>query len=113
MSFVENVLLTAPVFLISLFMKWLALLILLPMALSVAALPNAPFMTNRGNDPAFGVLDVCHTAAPAISPSGDMQCMHEFHRQLLSPTYQETAAMIEIPSQKVLIIFPFEQPPEA
>jgi hypothetical protein len=94
-------------------MKQFTLFILLPLALSIAALPSFPEMTAHRDNVEFGALDICHPAAPALSSNGDMQYTHALQRQQSSPSYQGIAVMMEIPSQQILIVFPFERPPEA
>lgn len=93
-------------------MKWQALIVLLAIAFSIAVPPSLPFVSDRGAMAAIGTLDVCHSAAPALSSNGDIPCMGECAG--LSFLFAlNNAAEIAVPLlQPFSIVFQDERPPK-
>jgi hypothetical protein len=96
----------------SIFMKWQAIIVLLAIAISVAVPPALP-LTTHGGTASIGTLDVCHSAAPALSSNGEMPCMS------VTPCAQQPVQPIicqsfqEPLSKELLIPFDNEHPPQA
>jgi len=62
----------------SYFMRWLSVVVIIAIALSVVVPPALTITLAQGGQPAaIGVLDVCHSATPALSSNGEMPCMNE------------------------------------
>ena len=92
-------------------MKWQAVIVLLAIALCVVAPPVLPLMA-RGGAASIGTLDICHSAAPALSSNGEMPCVNECPCRIL-PMALSSAVGINNPSCKPIVIaFCDERPPE-
>ncbi len=94
-------------------MKWQAVIVLLAIALSVLAPPSLPLMILSDGHAEIGVLDVCHSAAPALSASGEMPFLNSlpFHQQ---PEILVTFSIQQKPVfSQLLSAFDNEQPPKA
>lgn len=94
-------------------MKWHAVIVLLAIALTVLAPPSLPLMVERGGQAEIGALEVCHSATPALSSTGEMPCMNS-----LPPLHRPDIAITYTTSQKpffvqLLSTFDNEQPPKA
>ncbi len=94
-------------------MKWQAVIVLLAIALTVLAPPALPLMIVHDGHSQIGVLDVCHSAAPALSASGEMPCLNSF------PLDQQPKPFITYSIQhkplfsQYLSTFDTEQPPQS
>jgi hypothetical protein len=93
-------------------MKWNAVIVLLAIALGIFAPPSLPAMIAHGGQASIGILDVCHSAAPALSSNGEMPCVSECPRGLLSLEQSRTYGLIPPSCKPVVIAFQEEIPPE-
>ena len=94
-------------------MKWQAILILCSLVLGMALPSSAPIAVNHGACAELGILDVCHSAMPALSSNGDMPCTNDCSCLHL-PLAQSAAAELSLPLfQTILFVFQDERPPEA
>lgn len=58
-------------------MRWQAVILLIALALTAALPPSLAFAPDSDEQPSLGTLNVCHSAAPALSSNGDMPCVNE------------------------------------
>ncbi len=94
-------------------MKWQAIIILAAIALSSVIPPSLPLLSYNGTQAAIGTLDVCHSAIPALSSSGEMPCVGECPC-LPSPLSRTEVLHTSNPLGKpYLIPFQDERPPKA
>ena len=94
-------------------MKWKALIVLMALALSIVAPPSLPWLANTGSEAEIGTLDVCHSAMPALSGTGDMPCMNEcpcVHAPLMANIGSTISHFLFKPQ---LIAFQDERPPRS
>jgi hypothetical protein len=92
-------------------MKLQTIIVLLAIALSVVVPPVLPFIAH-GGAASIGTLDVCHSAAPALSSNGEMPCVNECPCRIL-PSELTSVVGINNPSCKPIVIaFCDERPPE-
>jgi len=57
-------------------MKWVSTILLVVIAVTALAPLSMFTLINAGSDePSLGTLDVCHSAAPALSVHGEMPCV--------------------------------------
>jgi hypothetical protein len=56
-------------------MKWLTLIVLSAVVASIGGPPLPPPMHNHGDRAEIRMLDVCHSATPALSSNGEMPCV--------------------------------------
>jgi hypothetical protein len=94
-------------------MKWQALIVLLAIALSIAVPPVLPLMAARGGAAEIGTLDLCHSAAPALSSNGDMPCINSAIDQPLPPGPNILSAVVAPLSEPFCIAFQDERPPKS
>jgi hypothetical protein len=93
-------------------MRVQTIIILLAIALSIVVPPSLPFAISHGGQSSIGTLDVCHSATPALSSNGDMQCINECPCGPL-PLALENVAEITPPTCKPFFIaFQDERPPK-
>ncbi len=94
-------------------MKWQAIIVLAAIALSIVIPPSLPLLSDNGAQAAIGTLDVCHSAIPALSSSGEMPCVGECSCHL-SPLSRIEVLHTANPICKLyLISFQDERPPKA
>lgn len=95
-------------------MKWVSVMILVILAFTVLA-PRSPFslILDRQEQPLFGNLDVCNSAAPALSSNGDMPCVNIHPSQL--PLYLSLSISDSLHPLFTEVVFtaPNEHPPKA
>jgi hypothetical protein len=93
-------------------MKLSVVIVLLAIALGVLAPPSLPLMIIHDGQSSIGVLDVCHSAVPALSSSGEMPCVSEClgSLPLLVPT--EIYGIVNPPCKAVFISYQKELPPK-
>jgi hypothetical protein len=94
-------------------MKLLAVIMLLTIALTIAAPPPLSLTCGHAGNPMIGTLDVCHSATPALSSSGNMPCIQECSCHPLLPALQETFEIENPLFIPVTIAFQDERPPKA
>jgi hypothetical protein len=94
-------------------MKWNAVLVLLAIAVGIIVPPSLPMIIAHGGQASIGVLDVCHSATPALSSNGEMPCVSECPCRLLSLEQGRIPGMINPPCKPVVIAFQDELPPKA
>ncbi|HAS53475.1 MAG: hypothetical protein A2X56_14805 [Nitrospirae bacterium GWC2_57_13] len=58
-------------------MRWKAVIVLAALALTIAIPPSLQIVIDDDSAPLLITLNVCHTAVPALSSSGDMPCVPE------------------------------------
>jgi len=58
-------------------MRWRAIIVLLAIALGAVVPPSLALNSAHGGQAAIGTLDVCGSAAPALSANGEMPCVNE------------------------------------
>ena len=93
-------------------MKWKAIIVLLAIAFTIAIPPSLQIVIDDDSAPLFITLNVCHSAAPALSSGGDMPCVH----QSLCKNCPSLVVEFFRPSNQVSIPAPFSdrhyRPPE-
>ncbi|HEX9138032.1 MAG TPA: hypothetical protein VF905_13995 [Nitrospirota bacterium] len=93
-------------------MKLHAVIVLLAIALSIVLPPSLPVLSAHGGQASIGVLDVCHSATPALSSGGEMPCVSERPCRLPSLEQSRIPVMINPSCKPVLIAYQKEQPPK-
>jgi hypothetical protein len=58
-------------------MRWQALIVLIAIIVSIVSPPSLPQTFAKEGKSVIGILNVCHSATPALSSSGDMLCVTE------------------------------------
>lgn len=95
-------------------MKWVTTILLVVLAFTVLA-PVTPLslIIDRQEQPLLGNLDVCNSAAPALSSNGEMPCVNMNTAKL--PYYHSltTSDSLHPLFTEVVFIAPNEQPPKA
>ena len=94
-------------------MKTSAVIILLAVAFGLMLPPAVPLVAGNGGTAAIGILDICHSAAPAISSSGEMPCISTSlckHCPLMTITYTTSA---KLSFSQSFFVLETEQPPKA
>ncbi len=96
-------------------MRWQAVIILFALAFTITVPPFCRISINYDHDdgPVLVTVNVCHAAAPALSPNGDMPCVHECPSPQAPVIVVETfepAATVRFP---VLLSFRYDRPPKA
>ena len=95
-------------------MKWVTVILLVVLTFTVMA-PLSPFslIIDRQEQPLLGNLDVCNSAAPALSSNGDMPCVNINTSQL--PLYLSVTTSDPFPHVFTEVVFsaPNEHPPKA
>jgi hypothetical protein len=94
-------------------MRWQAVIVLLAIMLSIIVPPSLPMTISHGSQTSIGILDLCHSSAPALSTSGDMPCMNECPCQSLPLARSAAGAIGQPPFKPFLIAFQDERPPKA
>lgn len=87
-------------------------MVLLAIAVGILVPPSLPMMIAHGGQASIGVLDVCHSAAPALSSNGDMPCVSACPCRLLSLEQSRIDGMVNTPCKPVFIAFQDELPPK-
>ena len=95
-------------------MKWVTVILLVVIACAVLA-PLSPFalISDHCEQPLLGNLDVCNSAAPALSANGEMPCVNINSSILpiyLSITTSDTFHPL---FTEVIFTAPSEHPPKA
>jgi hypothetical protein len=93
-------------------MKWQAVIILFAIAVSIAAPPSLSLTVVRDKQAAIGILDVCHSAVPALFSNGDMPSIGAF---FFSPLPLEACTATEsvvFSFKHLLIAFQNDRPPK-
>ena len=93
-------------------MKWQAIIVLLAITLSIAVPASLSLTCDHGGLAAIGTLDVCHSATPALSSSGDMQCI-QCSCHPLPLVLQETSEIVNSHFKQAITAFQDERPPKA
>ena len=94
-------------------MRWQSIIVLLAIALSIVAPPALPIMVAQGGQAEIGTLDVCHSAIPALSSSGDMPCINECMSLPLSQGLSKISARATPRFKPFCIAFQDERPPKS
>lgn len=94
-------------------MRWCSLLLLMAMAMLIATPPSIAASLGSDSPAEFGVLDICHDHAPALSSSGDMPCVHECPCRSL-PGVSLPAFVADVPLlPDILLVGRNERPPQS
>ncbi len=94
-------------------MKWQAVIVLLAIALTIFAPPALPLMIAQGGQAQIGTLDVCHSAAPALSANGEMPCLNSLPLDQ-QPKFSMTYSVQQKPFfLQLLPTFDTEHPPRS
>lgn len=95
-------------------MKWVTIILLVVLAFTVLA-PVSPLslIIDRQEQPLLGNLDVCNSAAPALSSNGEMPCVNINSSKM--PLYLSitTSDPLHPLFTEVVFTAPNEQPPKA
>jgi hypothetical protein len=92
-------------------MRWCAVIVLLAITLSIIVPPTLT-PAGHGGQAVIGILDVCHTAIPALSSNGEMPCLNECSNSLLPLALQEVVPIVTLPEKPYFIAFQDERPPK-
>jgi hypothetical protein len=94
-------------------MRMKAVIVLLAIAVSIIVPPSLPFTSSHSGHASIGILDVCHSAMPALSSNGDMPCITGCPCDPL-PLVLEDIASLTLPlSKPFLISYQDERPPKS
>jgi hypothetical protein len=93
-------------------MKWQAVVILFAIAVSIAVPPSLSLTVVHDKQAAIGVLDVCHSAAPALFSNGDMPGVGECSCHPVYQTLKKTAEPANSLFKPLLFAFQEERPPK-
>lgn len=95
-------------------MKWVTVILLVVLAFTaLAPLSPFPLIIDRQEQPLLGNLDVCNSAAPALSSNGKMPCVN------INPSKLPLCLSITTPDSfnpvftEVVFTAPNEHPPKA
>ena len=96
-------------------MKWVSVILLIVLTFAVLA-PLSPFsliIIDRQEQPLLGNLDVCNSAAPALSSNGEMPCVNINSSKI--PLYLSITTSVSFHPLFAEVVFtaPNEQPPQA
>jgi hypothetical protein len=95
-------------------MRWVSFILLVVLAFTVLA-PLSPLslVIDRHEQPLLGNLDVCNSAAPALSSNGEMPCVNTIPSKL--PLYLgiTTSDPFHPLFSEIVFTAPNEQPPKA
>ena len=58
-------------------MRWQTVIVLIAVAFTIVAPHSFAIAVGHDQEPVLGMLDVCHSAAPALASNGEMPCMNE------------------------------------
>jgi hypothetical protein len=93
-------------------MKWQAVIILFAIAVSIAVPPSLSLNAVHDKRAEIGILDICHSATPALSSNGDMPGINALFCRLF-PLVACIVSIQNAPSLKTSIIaFQDEHPPK-
>jgi hypothetical protein len=93
-------------------MRWQAVIILAAIIVSIVAPASLPLIAERGGESTIGTLNICHSAAPALSSSGQTPCVNEYQYKP-RPFLQNHVSQMADPLVKPLfIVFQDERPPK-
>lgn len=93
-------------------MRCSAIIVLIALSLTVLAPPSFALAIHGDKAPVLGTLDVCHSAAPALSANGEMPCVHEGVSLPLPLTLNNVAEIVNPPFRPFHISFQDELPPK-
>jgi hypothetical protein len=93
-------------------MRWQAIIVLLAVALSIVVPPSLSLTIADGGHSMIGTLDVCHSAAPALSSNGEMPCVNECPCRPLPLAQKKVSEIANPPFKPLLIAFQDERPPK-
>jgi hypothetical protein len=93
-------------------MKWQAVIVLLAIGLTIAVPPSFAVLSDHGNHAMIGNLDVCHSAAPALSANGSMPCVHQGLCDHQALVQDKTVEIVNPRIKPLLIAFQDERPPK-
>jgi hypothetical protein len=95
-------------------MKWVTFILLVVLTLTVLA-PLSPItlIIDRQEQPLLGNLDVCNSAAPALSSNGEMPCVNITASTLPFSLSITTSDQFHPLFTEVVFTAPNEQPPKA
>lgn len=94
-------------------MKWNAVIVLFAILISVVVPPSLTLITATGTQASLGELDVCHSAAPALSSNGEMPCVHSNTSKLPMYLSITTSDPFHPVITEVVFTSPNEHPPKA
>jgi hypothetical protein len=93
-------------------MKWQVAVILFTIAVSIAVPPSRSINAIHDKQAEIGILDICHSATPALSSNGDMPGISAFFCRPL-PLAAFIVSITIAPALKTRIIaFQEEHPPK-
>jgi hypothetical protein len=94
-------------------MKWQAVIVLLAIALTIVMPPSFSFSCGHAGHAMIGTLDICHSATPALSSSGNMPYMQQCPCHPLPLVLQETSEIVNPLFKPFITAFQDERPPKA
>jgi hypothetical protein len=96
----------------SVLMKWQAAIILIAIVVSITVPPSLSFNVVHDKQAEIAILDICHSATPALSTNGDMPGINALFCRLF-PLVACIISIQNAPSLKTSIIaFQDEHPPK-
>jgi len=93
-------------------MKLSAIIVLIALSLTVLAPPAFALAVQGDKAPVLGTLDICHSAAPALSSNGEMPCVHVNVSLPLPLALNKVTEIVNPPFHPFHIAFQEELPPK-
>jgi hypothetical protein len=93
-------------------MRLQAVIVLLAIALSIVVPPSLLLTISHSGQASIGILEVCHSATPAISSNGDMPGINEYSYAPLPLALDDTTKIEPPLSKPFFISFQDERPPK-
>jgi len=93
-------------------MRFSAIIVLIALSLTVLAPPSFALTIHGDKAPVLGILDVCHTATPALSSNGEMPCVHVSVSLSLPLALNKVTEIVNPPFHPFHIAFQDELPPK-
>lgn len=93
-------------------MRLQTVIILLAIALSIVVPPSLPFAISDGGRASIGILDVCHSATPALFSNGDMPCINVCPCRPLPLALENVTEIAPSPRKPFLLAYQDERPPK-
>jgi hypothetical protein len=95
-------------------MKWVSIILLIVLTFTVLApLSSLSLIIDRQEQPLLGNLDVCNSAAPALSSNGEMPCVSVCPCRSVPTLSISTNEPVHSRFTELIFTAPNEHPPKA